>query len=205
MAMARTELIEKSCVVCGNLFPVCPPGKTSRYCTTPYEALYCSRKCRHDGRYRQGTPCRELTLAQAAYIAGFLDGEGSIILFRRKTGVAMRVSFSNSNQAVLTWIKDTTGVGNQIATKPDDNEKHKPGLFIFINMQSAYDLLKQIEQYMLIKQEQARLAIEFYERLQVPAQKVNKVWQYEYQARMKELNRRGPAKPLALPASADGQ
>jgi hypothetical protein len=67
------------------------------------------------------------------------------------------------------------------------------------------DLLKQIEQYMIIKQEQARLAIEFYERLQVPAQKVNKVWQYEYQARMKELNRRGPAKFLALPASADGQ
>lgn len=192
MPVAKTQLVTKNCVVCDAPFLVCPPGKTSRSNTRSFDARYCSRKCRNDARYRRSeTPCGEITPTQAAYIAGFLDGEGSIILFRRRAGVVLRVSFSNSYLPVLEWLKETTKTGTCVTTKTRRSDIHKPGHLLSLNTRPAYMLLKQIVDYLIIKKEQALLAIEFYDKLEVPALKADKSWQYEYQDRMKALNKRG--------------
>src|SRR5678816_1996437 len=140
MPMPRTELLTKHCVVCEQPFLVRPPGQTSRFCRTPHDALYCSRQCRHKARFRRGTDCNELTVAQAAYIAGFLDGEGSIMLYMRRDAVALRVSFSNTKVDSLNWIQVATDIGN-ITVKERQNGKHAASYALLINSQSAYSCL----------------------------------------------------------------
>lgn len=190
MPTPRTELITKNCIVCGQPFQVCPPGQTSRYCRTPYEAKYCSRDCRDRARWRMGTPCAPLTPTQAAYIAGFLDGEGSVIIYNRRQSCSLRVTFSNTKLAALDWIKDVCQVGN-IITSHRNSDKHATAYMLLINGQSAVSLLEQLHPYLVIKGEQAKLGIEFQARLKVPTLKANTEWQHQYRDHMQHLNHRG--------------
>jgi hypothetical protein len=48
------------------------------------------------------------------------------------------------------------------------------------------------EPYLIIKREQADLALATQERLRHPAFKADRTWQEEWRQRMKQLNARGP-------------
>lgn len=194
MPMTKTESITKHCVVCGNPFEVCPPGRSSRAIRRPFDTDYCSRDCRHRGRWRQGTPCKELSATHAAYIAGFFDGEGSVLLYKRHTNVALRVTFANTKHHALEWIRDTIGAGNIVVTTRN-NDKHATSYLLLINSQAAASLLEQIELYLIIKGEQARLAIDFQQRLKVPHLKADTTWQFETRDRLRLLNQRGAHPP----------
>lgn len=190
MPHKRTKLIEKSCVVCGSIFDVCPQGKTSRFCTTPYDAKYCSRICRQRARFRQGAIGLKLTPTQAAYIAGFLDGEGSVILYMRRDSVALRVSFSNTKLEPLNWIKEAVGMGS-IIIKHHTNLKHRASAMYQLNSDAAAQLLKQVLPYLVLKHEQAEIAINFQDNLHTPSLKANRDWQYKARSKMQKLNKRG--------------
>jgi hypothetical protein len=45
---------------------------------------------------------------------------------------------------------------------------------------------------LIVKKQQATLALDFMERIRVPAMKADRTWQLEYRERMKALNKRGP-------------
>lgn len=194
MPMRKTDFITKQCVVCGTSFDVCPPGRTSRTNRRSFDAEYCSRECRHRARWRQGTPCKELSATQAAYIAGFFDGEGSVLLYQRHANIALRITFANTKRAILEWISETIGAGN-IVTTTRNNNKHATSHLLLINSQAAASLLEQIKPYLIIKSEQARLAIDFQSRLKVPQLKADTAWQFETRDRLRALNKRGPQPP----------
>jgi hypothetical protein len=152
--------------------------------------VFCSRRCAADGRFRRGTQCNNLTTAQAAYIAGFLDADGSVILYGRASKVKLRVSFSNRSKETLDWIVQTTGVGNVTKTKRY-SEKHAPAWFAFINSEAAETLLIQVAPYMITKQHQAELAISFHQKLRFPSYAADVEWQQRIREQMRELNKRG--------------
>ena len=56
---------------------------------------------------------------EKAYIAGIIDGEGSIILtkFQKKQYPSPRVSVSSTDIELLKWIKMTVGKGRIINKK----------------------------------------------------------------------------------------
>lgn len=192
MAMHKTELVTKNCVVCGKPFTVCPPGKTSRSCQRPFETEHCTRTCHNKARYRQGVECGELTPTQAAYIAGFLDGEGSIMLINQShERIGLRVTFTNCDPGIMEWLKATTGVGVSVLTRHDE-AKHRPAYIMALNTQPAYSLLKQVLPYLIIKKAQAELAIQFTERQAIPKEKADQSWQLEMKAAMQAMNLRGP-------------
>lgn len=189
MPMPKTQPVYKTCPTCGKSFPVCPPGKKSR--TYPGDnQVFCSNLCSHKARYRHGRECAQLSPVDAAYIAGFLDGEGSIILYRRRDKVALRVGFANSDRPVLEWIAQVLACGS--ITIKHGNPLHKPGYILQINADAAVSLLRQVRPYLHIKARQADLAIAFQERMQDPALNSDRLWQYEYQADMRSMNQRGP-------------
>lgn len=185
-----SEPIEKACIICGKTFKTMPPGATSRS-YPKYTQVYCSKPCSGRARFRSGEECNELTVAHAAYIAGFLDGEGTVMLYESRGVVALRVTFANCDPIPLEFIKGTTGVG-AIITKQHRNLNHRTSLQLAINSSAAYTLIMQIEPYLLIKREQAQLAIDFFERIKEPTLKADRTWQFEYREQMQQMNRRGP-------------
>src|SRR6266581_4389907 len=81
-----------TCQACGR--EVEAGGRTGR----DRQTKFCSRKCAFAARWRTGSKSKQLTIPQAAYLAGVIDGEGSIMLYGRRDSVAMRVAIANTNQ-----------------------------------------------------------------------------------------------------------
>ena len=100
-------------------------------------------------------PERRINRTSLAYIAGLLDGEGTI------TGVAsgkyIRVSIANINKKLIIWVAQTLG-GIVM-------ERRMPGklpLYLWrCNLPDIAWLMKLLIPFMRIKQQQARLAVVF--------------------------------------------
>lgn len=136
-----------------------------------------------------------MTPAQVAYLAGFIDGEGSIMLYRRKVGsVTLRLSVTNTCKRALDFIARAAGVGTVTLGVPDSDVRRAVWHW-HINGDAALTTLVQIRRYLVIKREQADLGIAFQRRLRSPKLKGDWVWQHEWMAKIRHLNRRGPRPP----------
>lgn len=149
-----------------------------------------SKGCAYAARWRTGSTTGTLSTADASYLAGLIDGEGSIFLYRKRNGAALRVTITNTVREVLAWTATATGVGSIVVRK--GNAKHKTSYFWQVNAQAAESLIVQVQPYLRIKAEQATLALDFQRRLRIPSDKADKVWQRHYLRRMQVLNQRGP-------------
>jgi hypothetical protein len=71
---------------------------------------------------------RTLTIDEAAYLAGLIDGEGTITLSRRHANEMRQlvVSISSTEPELLDWAANATGVG-KITRKRTASDKHAPG------------------------------------------------------------------------------
>lgn len=176
--------------MCGASFTV--GGRLRSPATT-----FCSKNCRYAARYRRPEAlCKELTIQQACYIAGIVDGEGSIMLVVRKSvrepSVHLRVSVSNTYHPLLDWLTEVTGIGKSYEV---DNQKYnrstKLGGLWKTQGEAAEGLLKQILPYLIIKRRQAKVGLMFQRRLRNPALKADRLWQMVWLGRMKEMNARG--------------
>lgn len=190
MPTPRTIPVEKNCLCCSKTFLVCPPGKRSRF-YPEYERTFCSRQCAGKAKYRSGSECLVLSSIDAAYIAGFLDGEGSIFIYEKANRPRLRVSFANNDKGILDWISEVTGNGS-LSTKTRQSKVHATSYILQFNADAALSLLLQVRMYLRIKKEQADLGINFQERLKIPALNLDRSWQVDYGNRLRELNKRGP-------------
>lgn len=109
-----------------------------------------------------------LTAEQAAYIAGILDGEGSITISKKNDHTGMRrgvcyrpcVSVANTNELLLLWLQATTGLGG-ISSKAPSNPRHRQAWKWSVWSQQARQLLEVVSPYLLLKREQAELVLDF--------------------------------------------
>lgn len=191
--------LQKKCETCGTVFDVGGRGrpmKTQRFCSDP---------CKLAGRYRRGAVCADLTIEQAAYLAGFIDGEGSIMLVKRNSrgGCHLRVAISNTHEGVLRWVSEVTGIGKTYRLSPS-TERHKAGFAWRAHGDGAQTLLRQIRPYLIIKSAQADAGIDAHERLKNASDKADHVWQEEAARHMKHMNARGPLTTYSMTASAGG-
>lgn len=133
-------------------------------------------------------------MLDAAWLAGFLDGEGSIMLHGRANSYAMRLTATNTHRTTLDNIAEIAGVG-AIVWRPIPRYpgRSRPIGWWLANGEAAESVLRQVQPYMRTKRAQADLAISFQERLRNPALKSDRSWQLEYVERMRAMNRRGPA------------
>ena len=188
MAMPRKAPIERECSICGKPFLVGPHG----YGYSGWSALRCSTACRNVGRVRKSAGSLVLSPTDAAYMAGLVDGEGSLSIRTRTVGsLVLQLSITNTCREVLEWCRDVTGIGAVVKSSPDATRRRQCWYWS-TPCGSAATVLRQIRPYMKIKVEQADIAIELQERLRVPALKADRSWQLEWRARMQALNKRGP-------------
>ena len=103
---------------------------------------------------------------EKAYIAGIIDGEGSIMLQRFHKGdlPAPCVSIASTTIELLEWIKEVSGVGIIKKKKNYNCEKHKDCYSYVVKHDKAIELIKDIYPYLVIeiKKKRAELIIRRY-------------------------------------------
>jgi hypothetical protein len=112
----------------------------------------------------------EPTETDCAYMAGLLDGEGSIRIrmhmqetkkigrgYQIKTQASIHIA--NCDISVLKWAEDR--FGGRISGRPALRERKTPLYDWSCSTQQAAQVLQQILPYLIIKREQANIYLEF--------------------------------------------
>jgi hypothetical protein len=103
----------------------------------------------------------------AAYIAGIIDGEGTITLtaVHRDENRRLVITISNTERALLEFIKRAIGAG-RITNKRTYSQRHTPSYTYQIDARQALVLLHQIAPYLrTYKSARAKLVLRDYIRL----------------------------------------
>ena len=117
-------------------------------------------------------PFPDIAENDLAYIAGFLDGEGTISIIRVKRKDRVRtyknpyfrpiVVINNTNREVLEWIAAVFGVGKiDIAHKQTD--KRKTCYRWIVGNRVAINIARALHPYLRIKRLQAEILFEYEE------------------------------------------
>lgn len=97
------------------------------------------------------------------YLAGIIDGEGNIQLSKQKrcncVYYNLTVRISNTNFCLINLLQNE--FGGKIHTCKKYNEKWKIGYILSWNGENAQDLLKKIEDKLIVKRRKAELCISF--------------------------------------------
>lgn len=96
--------------------------------------------------YRQ---VRTLSREEAAYIAGIIDGEGTITLthIHRNANRQLVVSISSTERELLNFILRTVGAG-RITNKRIARAHHTPSAAYAVNNRQALSLLEQVTPFL---------------------------------------------------------
>lgn len=104
-----------------------------------------------------------------AYLAGLVDGEGTITITKQKNnkrkrtmGYRVRLTVGSTDRLVLEWCKEN--FGGTIQTSMNGGMHHKQLYQWVLGMEKAVWLLRKMKQYLIIKPAQAELVLDFYEK-----------------------------------------
>jgi hypothetical protein len=113
------------------------------------------------------SPIPKLPPEIAAYIAGLIDGEGTITLTRMHANETRRlvVSIANTEYQILQFVLDHVHAG-KITRKSTISDRHTPSFCYAITSRQALDVLRQVTPYLLsYKRQRAELALARYTAL----------------------------------------
>lgn len=115
-------------------------------------------------RYRQ---TKTLAPVEAAYLAGLIDGEGTIALTRkhRLDNRQLAVSISSTERNLLAYAQKVLGTGH-ITNKRTYKANHTPSVTYVVTNRQALSFLRQIAPYLKsYKADRAALILKHYLRL----------------------------------------
>jgi hypothetical protein len=121
------------------------------------------------GRGSRAVDCRQMTEEESAWLAGVIDGEGSVFLskvthpaYRRGFFYRPQMGVSNSNRSFLTRVMEIIGEGTvQLAKKGGEGLKTR---WEYIGASGVLRVvLPQILSYMIIKRETAGKMLEYFQ------------------------------------------
>lgn len=99
-----------------------------------------------------------MTELEKAYIAGIVDGEGSIMLqkFHSNEYPSPCVSIASTTYELLDWIKCVIGKGTIKQKKNYNSSKHKDCYSYILKYDDAIQLIKEIYPYLIINAKRRR-------------------------------------------------
>lgn len=110
---------------------------------------------------------KTLSSEDAAYIAGLIDGEGTITLSRLHANENRRlvVSIANTELPLLTFVRERVGAG-KITRKRTTSDRHTPSYCYAISSLQALALLMQLlPRLRSYKRQHAQLVVDNYRLL----------------------------------------
>ncbi|WP_300384109.1 hypothetical protein [Clostridium sp.] len=106
---------------------------------------------------------------EKAYIAGIIDGEGSIMLIKLHSNEfpSPCISIASTTLELLTYIKGVVCKGSIIKKKNYNTNLHKDSYSFSLKRNDAINLLEEIYPYLIIesKRKRAKLILEKYKSL----------------------------------------
>jgi len=136
--------------------------------------------------YRQ--QAHRLAPEQAAYIAGFIDGEGCITASIRKGHMNGLLEISSTDSAIIAWLLGVAGVGSVRSIRPR-RRNSKPQKMWRVSLCSVGSVLRQTLPFMRVRKVQAELLLKLAD-YEYPSRVVDS-FQVEAVAEFRRLNRRG--------------
>lgn len=130
-----------------------------------------------------------------AWLAGILDGEGTITLCgnRRKRSYYIQVSIGMTHLPTIQHIRRTTAVGFFVRSVPK-NPKHRTCYYWTARCKNAAMWLRKLLPYLVTKKRQAKIALE-YDSLMMPIGKripnINRQKREALIRRWRALNKKG--------------
>lgn len=116
---------------------------------------------------------RSLSENEAAYLAGLIDGEGTIFVQRVKGGKKVSkcgfhyragLAISMTDRRLMKWVHRVTGVG-KVSGVRRHKKKHKPGFRWNVWSQQASALLLILYPFLRLKKRHATNLIRFQSRM----------------------------------------
>lgn len=106
------------------------------------------------------TEVRKMSETEKAWLAGVIDGEGSIGLYDYgREGRRVCVQIGNTNEAFVLRVKEIIGCGSNINRNPY-HQTHYGGKMMYVyslkGSNRCYWVLKQIKDYLIIKKKKAK-------------------------------------------------
>lgn len=144
----------------------------------------------------------ELSDVERAYLAGLIDGEGSIAInFREPNkasreiglGLTIQLTVCMTDLETIAWVANTTGTPEKVYTdSAKKNPAHKPSFTWRPTISQAYDILKQCEKFMITKKRNAQIFLELVDIRRVSTRS-ERNWerQFELATENRLLNKRG--------------
>jgi hypothetical protein len=109
-----------------------------------------------------------MSATEAAYMAGMVDGEGSVTLIkaawkRNRAGFQFQplLTIANTFRPVLERLVEMCGNGRIVATYNTKHAAHKVGYRVVFTSNQIRHVLPQLVPYLVIKKRQAELLIEY--------------------------------------------
>ena len=102
---------------------------------------------------------KELSSIEAAYIAGIVDGEGSIGIAYTTNRFTLQVSAHNTHEELMDWLADKWDSNKYLHQYRD--ECWKPIYSVTLSGKRAKELLIAIAPYMIAKRDRAQLVLTF--------------------------------------------
>lgn len=150
--------------------------------------------------YNGGSSGKVLSPAEAGYLAGFVDGEGSLTIGRARkpehrsgyTYIAI-MTVSSTDLDALYRIVALAGGGKIQMQDKRSNPLHRPLYRILWTSGQIRHLLPQVQPYLQIKQRQAELLLEFMDSKVFGRRATAESWQRQeaLRAQIRTLNKRG--------------
>lgn len=104
---------------------------------------------------------------EKGYLAGFIDGEGCIVITKHKRSTCrvpqhtLRIQIANTSEEVIAWIYKRTG--GSISKVKSQKSHYRQCYTVCIGAINAYKLLKCLVNILIVKKQQALWAIKFWE------------------------------------------
>lgn len=155
-----------------------------------------------DGRpYGSGRKCNKLSIAEAAYIAGIIDGEGTIgttsrnpTVKRDRARLTLRVAVSMTTPRIAEWLIEVTGLGFRERQGYTRKGNQCPTFIWSAAAAGAASLLEQVLPYLLLKQANAVALLRIHgEMLRDRSLIKSETWRNEVKAHFHNLNAKGLA------------
>lgn len=120
-----------------------------------------------------------MTNTEIAYLAGIIDGEGSIMLskYHKSEYPSPCISISSTDLELLEWVKTKIRTGRINKKKNYNIEKHKTSYTYAIYYDRAIEIMELIYPYLVIskKKERAKFIVENYKRVTLRNGRYNEV------------------------------
>ncbi len=118
-----------------------------------------------------------MTPTERAYVAGIIDGEGSIEYIQRdrirhdRKGKPVhkvwniRMEVPQVDGRLIDYLMETTGEGHRDMKRFPDNDKWQDQHRWRLGYRGVYRVLKQVHKYLIGKQEKSKLVIDHYDKI----------------------------------------